>query len=83
MLRKFKFLLDFARIMNTLLEDQCTLMIISRLVFSKNEKYFRKNVVKKTKHILGSIIPPRKLCMVEPDRLQMTKEYGTCTLNAG
>jgi len=59
---------------------------------SWNEKYFRKKLSTKSKHILCSTnISPKNgaVCdlmwkdMVQPDRLQMTIKYDACCFLAG
>jgi len=59
---------------------------------SKNEKYFRKKCCREKQSTFMFNNPPTEnrdvyeitwKNMVEPDRLQMTTDNGTCALNAG
>jgi N-acetyl-gamma-glutamylphosphate reductase len=59
---------------------------------SENEKCFRQNLYRKSKHVLCSVVFFPENCanyeamlqnVVQPDRSHMTIQYGACALHAG
>jgi hypothetical protein len=90
--RKFKFRWNLTRIVGTLHEDLCTFMIIPRWILlrikSVSDRSCRGN--QNTHIMINNFFFENRVVyeimwknIVQPDRPQMTTQYGTCALHAG